>query len=251
MLPAHVRTVRPGLHLLETEMEDFDVRAALLVGRERAVLWDTLAHPDQVVPVTGLAHGLPITVVYSHADWDHAWGTCGLVHVDEVVAHEAARDRFRTDVREELARRKATDPERWRAVRLVPPTRTFRERVAFHLGDLTLELHALPGHTPDSIVGFVPEWGALLAGDAVETPLPFVNDAAAVPGWIAGLGPWGRDPGVGTVIPAHGPIGGVDLLDRTADYLRTIATGGDPRLPEGLPAFYRETHQRNVRLTRE
>ena len=52
--PPSVRTLLPGLHLLETEVEDFDVRAAVLVGTERAVVWDTLAHPSQMEGVAGL-----------------------------------------------------------------------------------------------------------------------------------------------------------------------------------------------------
>ncbi len=242
-----VRRLFPGLHLLEAEMEGFDVRAAVLIGAERAVVWDTLAHPDQMAGVDALLGGLPAAVVYSHADWDHAWGTCGLRRVVEVVAHEAATHRFDTDVPDELDRRKALDADAWGAVRLVPPTRTFVDTLALDLGGVTLELHALAGHTPDSAVGFVPEWGVLFAGDAVETPLPFVNEAAAVSGWAAGLGRWLADERVGTVIPAHGPVGGRELLERTGSYLRDLAAGRHPAVPDVLPPFYRDTHERNVR----
>ncbi|NJD20030.1 MAG: MBL fold metallo-hydrolase [Gemmatimonadetes bacterium] len=184
-LPA-VRTLRPGLHLLETEVEDFDVRAAVLVGTERAVVWDTLAHPLQMQGVLGMVAAsapLPVVVVYSHADWDHAWGTCALGDVEDVVAHAWAERRFRSDVPEELDARRAREPGAWDGVRLVPPTVLFERTHTLDLGDVTLELHALPGHTPDSIVGLVPEWGVLLAGDTVETPLPVVNDGSAVMRW--------------------------------------------------------------------
>ncbi len=243
-----VRTLRPGLHLLETEVEGFDVRAALLLGARRALLWDTLAHPDQMAHVPELVGDLPLTVVYSHADWDHAWGTCGLERVDEVVAHEVAAIRFGNDVREELSRRRRVDPDTWRAVRLVPPGRTVREELALDLGGLTIVLHALPGHTPDSLVGFVPEWGLLLAGDAVETPLPFVNEREAVARWIAGLDTWHGDGRVRTVVPAHGPVGGRESIARTADYLRAMSFGTPVQLPGDLPSFYRETHERNARI---
>lgn len=243
-----VRTLRPGLHLLETEVEGFDVRAALILGERRALLWDTLAHPDQMAPVAALTSGRPLTIVYSHADWDHAWGTCAIESIDEVVAHGTAVARFTDDVVEELLRRRAVDPDRWGAVQLVPPERTFHDMLERDLGGVTVELHALPGHTQDSIVGFVPEWGVLLAGDAVETPLPYVNDPAAVPGWASALEHWRGDARVRTVVPSHGVVGGPELLQRTAGYLRTIAAGGSPILPADLPPFYRETHERNVRL---
>lgn len=253
-----VRTLRGGLLLLETEVEDFDVRAAVLVGTERVVVWDTLAHPSQMEGVRDLvaaaeasvsaAGPLPLTVVYSHADWDHVWGTCALGDVEDVVAHAWAERRFRTDVPEELRRRLEEEPGVWDAVRLVPPTVLTEHTHVVPLGGATLELHALPGHTPDCIVGFVPEWGVLLAGDAVETPLPVVNDARAVEEWARALERWLEDGRVRTVAPAHGPVGGPGLLEKNARYLRGLAAGTEPADLSGLALFYRETHLRNQEL---
>lgn len=217
-----VRALLPGLHLLETEVEDFDVRAAVLTGSERAVVWDTLAHPSQMEGVAALIGALPVTVVYSHADWDHAWGTIALASVEAVVAQEAALERFASDVPEELRARREREPRVWDAVRLIPPDVTFAERHTIHLGGATLELHALPGHTPDSIVGWIPEWGVLLAGDAVETPRPVVNDRAAVPGWIAALRRWCADGRVRVVVPSHGGVGGLELVHATAARLEEL-----------------------------
>lgn len=232
-------------------MEDFDVRSAVLVGETRAVVWDTLAHPTQMAGVDALVGALPLTVVYTHADWDHAWGTGGLARVDEVVAHAAAADRFRTDVPGELARRRAEAPGAWDDVALVPPGRTFETDLSVDLGGATLELHALPGHTPDCLVGYVPEWGVLLAGDTVETPFPVVNDGGAVAAWVERLRAWARVAGVTTVVPSHGPVGGPELLEHSAEYLRAL-TEGRPLLRGGAPLsrFYEETHRRNVALVR-
>jgi glyoxylase-like metal-dependent hydrolase (beta-lactamase superfamily II) len=256
-----IRTLRPGLHLLETDVEDFDVRAAVLVGAERAVVWDTLAHPAQMREVAGLLRGRAdrtgaaappagppaLTVVYSHADWDHAWGTAGLADVEAVVAREEALERFATDVPEELRTRRELEPGVWDAVRLVPPDVTFTEHLTLDLGGATLRLHALPGHTPDSIVGWIPEWGVLLVGDAVEIPLPVVNDAAAVTGWIAGLRTWCADERVRVVVPAHGRVGGRELLDYSRVYLELLVEGRLPTYGDiPLPAFYQAVHARNL-----
>ncbi|HKJ03544.1 MAG TPA: MBL fold metallo-hydrolase [Longimicrobiales bacterium] len=230
-------------------MEDFDVRAAVLVGGTRAVVWDTLAHPRQLAGVAALVGPRPVTVVYSHADWDHAWGTGGLGRVDEVVAHGVAAHRFRTDVPEELARRRTATPGAWDDVVPVPPTRTFRTHLTLDLGGVALELHALPGHTPDCLVGYVPAWGVLLAGDTVETPLPVVNDGAAVEGWVARLRAWTGVSAVTTVVPSHGRVGGLELLDETLAYLDGLARGA-PRPAGVLTSFYDETHRRNVAAVR-
>jgi glyoxylase-like metal-dependent hydrolase (beta-lactamase superfamily II) len=244
---AVVRAVRPGLHLLETEVEDFDVRAAVLLGTERAVVFDTLAHPVHVRGVAGLVADLPLTVVYSHADWDHVWGTCGLSAVEEVVALDAAARRFTEDVPVELRGRREREPGAWDDVELVPPTRTFGRAITLHLGGIDLELEVLPGHTPDCLVGFVPEWGLLLAGDTVETPLPVVNEGAAVAAWVEGLARWLADPRVAQVVPSHGRVGGRELIGQTLDYLRSLTHGGDPPESSHASPFYRETHLRNLR----
>ncbi len=255
ILPS-VRLLRPGLHLLETEVEDFDVRAAVLVGSERVVVWDTLAHPAQMRGVAGLLareactagsapRPLPVTVVYSHADWDHVWGTSALGEVEDVVAHAHAARRFRGDVPAELESRRRREPGAWDDVRLVPPTVIFEREHLLDLGGVTLELRALPGHTPDCIVGFVPEWGVLLAGDTVETPLPVVNDGSVVSAWAAALEGWLAETRVVTVVPAHGPVGGRELLERNVRYLGTLVAGDGPDDLSGLPPFYRETHRRN------
>lgn len=246
-----VRHLREGLVLVETRMEGFDVRSAVIVGSRGVVVFDTLAHPDDMAPVRGLVEGRPVTVVYSHADWDHAWGTCGLEAPEEVVAHAAALERFRSDVPQELAARRAVAPTEWGDVELVPPDRVLDGPLDLDLGDVNLTLVPLPGHTEDSLVGLIRPWGMLLAGDAVETPLPVVNDGAAVPGWILELERWADDPDVEMVVPSHGDVGGPELLVRTADYLRDILGGADrgatiePREP-----FYRDAHRRNLELAR-
>ena len=79
----------------------------------------------------------------------------------------------------------AAEPGRWDSVVLVPPTEAFDEERSIQVGGLTLQLHHLPGHTPDCIVGFIPERGVLLAGDAVETPCPVVPPDSALDEWIA------------------------------------------------------------------
>lgn len=228
-------------------MEAFDVRAAVLVGAERAVVWDTLAHPSQMVEVGSLVGELPVTVVYSHADWDHAWGACGIgENLEAVIAHQAAATRFATEVPAELEARCRADPEAWSAVRLVPPTTTFADELTLDLGGVTLHLHTLPGHTPDCIVGFVPEWGVLLAGDTVETPLPVVNDGATVGEWVERLERWRDDEAVASVIPAHGRTGGRELIGETVAYLRSLLDGTATDVG-AVPAFYRKAHEDNVR----
>jgi len=168
--------------------------------------------------------------------------------VEVVVAHRHAAERFRTDVPAELEARRSREAGTWDEVRLVVPTMLFDRTHTVALGGATVELHALPGHTPDCIVGFVPEWGVLLAGDTVETPLPVVNDGGAVGSWVEGLAHWAGDGRVTTVVPSHGRVGGRELLEDTLRYLQGLPEGRGPADLAALPRFYRETHQRNLEL---
>jgi glyoxylase-like metal-dependent hydrolase (beta-lactamase superfamily II) len=177
-----------------------------------------------------------------------------------VIACEATAVRFQGDVQADLERRRsAAEPGVLDRVELVAPTITFRASHRIDLGGATLELHELPGHTRDCIVGLVPEWGVLLAGDTVETPLPVVNDGAAVPKWIQQLDRWTTDSRIATVVPSHGRVGGRELIEETTGYLRTLlpepagvdhAAGGAWDL-SAFPPFYAMTHERNRRRMSE
>ena len=86
--------LRPGLWLTELVLDDFDVRGAVIVGDKRVMVWDTLSHPYDMRPVIALTADKPIDVVYSHADWDHCWGTAAL-KADIIIGHERCAERFR------------------------------------------------------------------------------------------------------------------------------------------------------------
>jgi len=169
-----LREFRPGLWLTELQLDEFAVRGAVLPGRRQAVVWDSLSHPRDMQPVTQLLGRRDFVLIYSHADWDHVWGTASLPFSDKMVWAQAhCLIRFAQELPAELHERQTAEPGKWDEVVLVPPTHVFETTQPFDLGEATLTLHHLPGHTRDSIMGFVPEWGVLLAGDSVEAPFPF------------------------------------------------------------------------------
>jgi glyoxylase-like metal-dependent hydrolase (beta-lactamase superfamily II) len=241
----------PGIWITEVATPDYDVRGALILGTRRAAVWDTLSHPRDMSAYLPLIGGRDLVIVYSHADWDHIWGTAGLPHDSAVVvAHELTGERFGDDVPLTLAEKRATAPGAWDAVRLIPPTRLFARDLSIDLGGLSLSLRHLPGHTPDSIVGLVPERGVLLAGDAVETPCPVVPRDCPLDAWLEELRRWERDDRVRTVVPAHGAVGGRDVIAQTGAYLEALRRGSPVHPLEPLTPFYREAHANNIAHTR-
>ena len=245
-----VSELRPGLWLTELILDDFDVRGAVIVGQNRVMVWDTLSHPRDMQPVMKLAADKPIDVVYSHADWDHCWGTAGL-KTDIIIGHERCAERFRNgDVAKRLNEKKAEQPGLWDAVKLIPPTLSFTRTLTLDLGGVLVELHHLPGHTEDCLVAWIPQWGILLAGDTIETPLPYFNteSVALLPQWISGLEGWGSTTRMNVVVPAHGEVGDRSLIERNLSYLRDLQAGKVPTLPIEISDFYTETHAKNQAL---
>jgi glyoxylase-like metal-dependent hydrolase (beta-lactamase superfamily II) len=243
-----LHTIADGVFLTEVVLGEYDVQGVLLLGDRRAVVWDTLSHPRDMAGWRPLIGDRDLVVVYSHADWDHVWGTAGLpLDRAVVMGHRSCRARFFTDVPLTLGERQIAEPGIWDAVSLVAPDSLFDDRTSVALGSMTLELHHLPGHTPDAIIGFVPERGLLLAGDAAETPFPVVPVDSPLAVWVTGLERWAGDPRVHAVVPAHGPAGGVEILQRNIRYLRGLMNGRPVSVNEPLTDFYRKTHEANMR----
>lgn len=246
-----LKKFRPGLWLTELHLDDFDVRGAVIIGEAGAVVWDSLSHPRDMQPVRTLLAQKDWQLVYSHADWDHVWGTTGLPYQGKaIIAHAHCLARFSDDVPRALQEKQVGEPNKWNEVILVPPTQTFATEFSMDLGGVTLKLHHLPGHTRDCIVGFIPEWGILLAGDTVETPLPVINPESPLEDWINSLKRWADDARVKHVIPAHGDIDGRELILQNVTYLQNLRDNAPIELPENMDDFYRETHQENLRLVR-
>jgi glyoxylase-like metal-dependent hydrolase (beta-lactamase superfamily II) len=234
--------------MAEVALRDYDVRGALLLGDGRALVWDSLSHPREMRPYLELIADVDLVVAYSHADWDHIWGTAGLPHERTVVlGHRACLERFAADVPVTLDQMQAAEPGPWDDVRLVAPTQVFEDETTVELGSMSVTIHHLPGHTPDCCVGFVPERGLLLVGDTAETPFPVVPDGCPLADWIAGLERWAADDRVRTVVPAHGDVGGREILQNNIRYLEGLREGRPVDLTGPLSGFYQRTHESNLR----
>jgi len=242
---------------------DFPVTAALVAGTRHRVVVDTLIEPADMAPFAGAT-----LVVYTHSDWDHCWGTAAFPGVP-VIGHRLTRERLTApEADEALAQMRAANPAAFANSQVVPPDLTFSVRLTIDAGGLTVELHHLPGHTSDSAVVHVPELGLLLAGDAVETPIPTLSEPGHIRRWAASLRQWSRA-GVRHVVPGHGRPGGPELLAENAAYIERLAEAAEAGLDRGqsveemaaalpltallpaasvdqLPPYYRQQHRENI-----
>lgn len=195
--------LRPGIHRIEAPLGERFIAMYLLTGPERALLFDTGVADS--VPGTLLPYLESIgfdpagirRVISSHCDFDHTGGNAALAAVAPDAEFLAGRaDVPMTEDVEllisgrygEFAARDLFDdpPETTAEVRrstgLVPVHRALDGGETFDLGDRTIEVLSVPGHSP----GHLALWDAanrtLLISDAVlgET-VPTADGRAAFP----------------------------------------------------------------------
>jgi glyoxylase-like metal-dependent hydrolase (beta-lactamase superfamily II) len=167
--------------------------------------------------------GRQVLVVNSHADWDHTWGNAYFTgeHAAPVIAHEYGRVRMQSEeALAELEDYQHRYPV-FRNVKLIPATLTFNQKLTIHDGNLTIELFPAPGHHLDHIAAWIPQLSLLLAFDAVENPLPCIENAAAVPSMFATLERF-LTLRAGQVLCSHGKTTSPELVKANLTYLREI-----------------------------
>ncbi len=207
-----------------------EVDTFVLLTRRYAVAVDTMSTPEEMTAVMELVRddlaGRQLLVVNTHADYDHAWGNAVFDTPDgaypaPIIAHQRVAERLRDPETEDYLRQRQQAEPRFAAVRLVPPTVTFSDRLRIDGGDLMLELIPTPGHTDDHVAVWIPELRLLLAGDAAEQPIPYVNAPLDLPTLRASIRLLATlDPA--TVIPCHGGTVDPDLLARNLAYFNLL-----------------------------
>ena len=169
------------------EMEGMEVDAYIVISERYVVVLDTMLCPADVAAMMNFVAdeipGRTILCVDIHADWDHAWGNAYFTgeRAAPIIAHDYCWARLQSQEEAHGLAEFQQEYALFRDVRLVPPTLTFAQGMTIHGGDLTIELQSAPGHQPDQIVAWMPELRLLLAFDAVEKPLPLMDDQRCVP----------------------------------------------------------------------
>lgn len=235
-----------SVYVIEQTFDGMTVRGALVIGARRALIFDTLYFPQKTKELLALCSGREVVVVYSHADYDHVWGTCDLLPARIIAQEECAR-RFAdsSDVKGTLEDFRAKYEGALADIELIAPQETFQANTTIDLGGISVELRHCPGHTKDSIVAIVPERALLLGADCIEMPLPLLNEGAEhLVGWIQALLELEQDTRITTCVPSHGAIGGREIIKHNIEYLRSLFSHDEAPL-DGLDEFYTRAHRDN------
>lgn len=226
--------------------------AGLVVGEAEALLVDTffdLPNTKELLDAIGTEIDRPIrTLVNTHHNGDHCWGN-QLVEGATIVGHRLCREELTGGTQPGLlAALTATDessgaggylkqafaPFDFNGIEVVPPTVTFEDRLAIHVGahEVSLE-HYGPCHTLGDIAVWVPGDRVLFAGDlAFIGSTPLVWEGSLL-NWIATVERL-LDLEPLAIVPGHGPITNVDGLREMDAYLRHVVTTGSELKDAGL-----------------
>ena len=152
-----IREIRPGIYLMD---EAGEATGYLAVGNERACVIDTMNGYTDLGRTVREITDKPVTVVNTHGHPDHIFGN---VYFREAYLHPADR---------ELARMFTESPEYLEVLKengqVFPPFRDILPGDRIDLGGRTLEVFALPGHTPGGILLLMREERILFTGDSVN-----------------------------------------------------------------------------------
>lgn len=195
--------LRPGIHRIQAPLGERFIAMYLLTGPDGALLFDTGVAdsvPGTLLPCLdeiGFALADLRWVISSHCDFDHTGGNAALAAAAPQAEFLAGRaDVPMTEDVELLisgrygefaARDRFDDPpettaEVRRSTGLVPVSRALDGGETFDLGDRTIEVLSVPGHSPGHLALWDAENDTLLISDAVlgET-VPTADGRAAFP----------------------------------------------------------------------
>ena len=184
------------------------VRAFLILGGEKALLWDTGASPCDLQALIRTVTDLPLVVVNSHGDGDH---TANNSQFPEVYMHPDDAPLLR-----QFGAAQGSS--------ILP----VEDGQVFALGGRDLEVIAIPGHTPGSICLLDRANRMLFSGDTVQRDSVFLfgshRRTELFPAALEKLKGMSAD--FDTVWPSHGPCPvGPETIDGLLRCYRAAVSG--------------------------
>jgi cyclase len=179
-------------------------------------------------------------VVITHEHPDHIVGLSQFDEGIEVVAQEATRAQM-------LRMRAPSTPAYWKTNpawatpddvnKLVLPTVTYGDRMSVFYGDIQVDFRwPGPAHTSGDTLVSLPREKVLFMSDIAFFDVTPLNASGFMADWIKVCEDILRDPGVETIVPGHGPVGGKAELEDMLGYLRLLVREGRRHHEAGVSA---------------
>lgn len=230
-----------GDGIFRRRYEFLDQNIGLVIGAEAVLLIDTRSHPghaEELASDLRLITELPVGWVFNtHYHWDHTFG-------NQAFAKSAIWGHV--NCRRELIERGLTPVDRllvdypgeeagFRSVKVTPPTETFEEGTAIHLGNRSVQM-AYHGHGHTNSDAVLHADDVTFAGDLIEEGAP-PNFGDSFPiAWFDTVGRLAAEART-IVVPGHGDVVDVEHIVVSRFDLGWIARQARLALDAGL-AFH-------------
>lgn len=155
-----VHRIRPWIYSISEPRQYEEVISYLIVGSERALLWDTGMGISKIAPVVKRLTSLPVTVLNSHTHPDHIGGNHEFEDVwgmNTKFTRENAKGYSDPELKQWVAPDHICGelPSGFNGdayeIRPFQISRSLRDGDRIDLGGLSLEVIHTPGHTPDAL----------------------------------------------------------------------------------------------------
>ena len=197
--------------------------AGFIVGKNSVTVIDTCfteARTKAFLEAVHTVTTLPLrTLLNTHHHGDHTHGNY-LLPGATIIAHRLCREMvIETGLR---TLHPLFPTVEWGNLELAPPVVTFEDRLDVYVDDLRVELIFVgPAHTTNDILVWVPERSVLYSGDLLfNQGTPFVA-MGSIAGSLRALETL-RGLGAKTIVPGHGPVCGLEVVDDMVAYLRFV-----------------------------
>ncbi|HKF21275.1 MAG TPA: MBL fold metallo-hydrolase [Candidatus Angelobacter sp.] len=228
-----VYRIRPGVFAIYEPHQSEEVISYLIMGRKKALLFDTGMGISDIKKVTAELTGLPVSVVNSHTHNDHVgdnWRFSEVYGMDTAFTREDARG-SRADAQKEIAPGETCGELPRGFNPTTYSTKPFRITHWLHDGDKidldgrVLQVIATPGHTPDSLMLWDEANGLLFTGDMYYPgPIFLYRPETDLDAYVASITKVAAlAPRLKLLLPAHNvPVAGPSDLARVVEAMQQV-----------------------------
>lgn len=232
-----VYRIRPGVFAIYEPHQFEEVISYLILGKQRALLFDTGMGISNIRKVVQELTSLPVSVLNSHTHNDHVsdnWRFSDIYGMDTDFTRANARGGLNEDAKAEIA-----DDEicgqfprgfnpRLYSTRPFHISHWLHDGDSIDLGARTLKIIATPGHTPDSIALLDEKNGLLFTGDTFYSgPIYLYRPETDLDAYVASVKKLAAlAPRPQLLLPAHNvPVADPAYLAKVVDAIQQVRAG--------------------------
>jgi glyoxylase-like metal-dependent hydrolase (beta-lactamase superfamily II) len=237
-----VYKIRPGIFAIYEPHQFEEVISYLVIGTQKALLFDTGMGISNIKSVVEGLTQLPVRVVNSHTHNDHV-GDNWRFHDVYGMRTDFTRANARGSTAEaqaELAPGRICgslptgfDPKSYRT-KAFHISHWLHDGERINLGERTLEIISVPGHTPDSIALFDERNGLLFTGDTFYPgPIYLYRPETDLDAYVSSMKKLAAlAPRLQLLLPAHNvPVADPGYLPRVLDAIQQVRQGRAKPVP--------------------